>query len=124
MSMHAVPKVRALAITSPQRFGGLPGTPTLAESGLPGYAPQPWIGQLPAFKNEKKRENAYTWFGPVLAGERLWLTNSRGQLVAVSPADGSQQMTIEAGNAFSLPPIVANKTLYVLDDKGQLSAYR
>lgn len=83
-----------------------------------------WIGQLPAFKNEKKRENAYTWFGPVLAGERLWLTNSRGQLVAVSPADGSQQTTIEAGNAFSLPPIVANKTLYVLDDKGQLSAYR
>ena len=83
-----------------------------------------WIGQLPAFKNEKKRENAYTWFGPVLAGERLWLTNSRGQLVAVSPADGSQQMTIEARNAFSLPPIVANKTLYVLDDKGQLSAYR
>lgn len=83
-----------------------------------------WIGQLPAYKNEKKRENAFTWFGPVLAGERLWLTNSRGQLVAVSPADGSQQATIEAGDAFSLPPIVANNTLYVLDDKGTLSAYR
>ena len=39
-------KVRALAITSPERFGGLPGTPTLAESGLPGYAPQPWIGLM------------------------------------------------------------------------------
>ncbi|MDQ8035452.1 Bug family tripartite tricarboxylate transporter substrate binding protein [Bordetella genomosp. 1] len=39
-------RVRALAITSPQRFAGLPGTPTLAESGLPGYAPQPWIGLM------------------------------------------------------------------------------
>ncbi|OZI73794.1 Bug family tripartite tricarboxylate transporter substrate binding protein [Bordetella genomosp. 2] len=39
-------RVRALAITSPQRFAGLPDTPTLAESGLQGYAPQPWIGLM------------------------------------------------------------------------------
>jgi outer membrane protein assembly factor BamB len=83
-----------------------------------------WIGQLRAYKNEKKKQDAFNWFGPVLAGERLWLTNSRGELVAVSPADGSEQSVIAAGNAFSLPPIVANNTLYVLDNKGQLSAYR
>ncbi|WP_144639978.1 Bug family tripartite tricarboxylate transporter substrate binding protein [Bordetella genomosp. 13] len=39
-------RLRALAITSPQRFGGLPDTPTLDESGLTGYAPQPWIGLM------------------------------------------------------------------------------
>ncbi|HYG44566.1 MAG TPA: tripartite tricarboxylate transporter substrate binding protein [Bordetella sp.] len=39
-------RLRALAITSPQRFAGLPDTPTLEESGLPGYAPQPWIGLM------------------------------------------------------------------------------
>lgn len=38
-------RLRALAITSPQRFGGLPDTPTLKESGLD-YAPQPWIGLM------------------------------------------------------------------------------
>jgi outer membrane protein assembly factor BamB len=83
-----------------------------------------WIGQLRAFKNEKKKSNAYTWFGPVLAGDRLWLTNSRGELVGVSPADGSVQTTIDAAESFTLPPIVANQTLYVLDQKGKLSAYR
>ncbi|MBO9329049.1 tripartite tricarboxylate transporter substrate binding protein [Achromobacter xylosoxidans] len=39
-------RLRALAITSPQRFAGLPGTPTLEESGMKGYAPQPWIGLM------------------------------------------------------------------------------
>ena len=38
-------RLRALAITSPDRFGGLPDTPTLKESGLD-YSPQPWIGLM------------------------------------------------------------------------------
>ena len=83
-----------------------------------------WIGQLRAYKNEKKKKSAYTWFGPVLAGDRLWLTNSRGELVGVSPADGSVQTTIDAADAFTLPPVVANNVLYVLDQKGRVSAYR
>jgi outer membrane protein assembly factor BamB len=83
-----------------------------------------WIGQLQAYRNEKKKKNAYTWFGPVLAGDRLWLTNSRGELIGASPADGSVQTTIEAAKSFTLPPVVANQTLYVLDQQGRLSAYR
>ena len=39
-------RLRPLAITSPQRFSGLPETPTLSESGLAGFAPQPWIGLM------------------------------------------------------------------------------
>ena len=83
-----------------------------------------WIGQLRGYKNEKKKSGAYTWFGPVLAGGRLWLTNTRGELVAASTTDGSVATTIDAGDSFSLPPVVANSTLYVLDQTGRLSAYR
>ena len=39
-------RVRAIAITSPERFAGLPDTPTLAESGLTGYSSLPWIGLM------------------------------------------------------------------------------
>ena len=35
-------KVRALAVTSPQRNPALPEVPTVAESGVPGYASVPW----------------------------------------------------------------------------------
>lgn len=34
--------LRALAVTSPQRFAGLPAVPTMQESGLPGYAAASW----------------------------------------------------------------------------------
>ena len=36
--------VKALAVTSPRRFPGLPEVPTLAESGLPGYEAASWNG--------------------------------------------------------------------------------
>lgn len=39
-------RVRALAITSPTRFAGLPDVPTLDESGLKGYSSQPWISLM------------------------------------------------------------------------------
>jgi outer membrane protein assembly factor BamB len=83
-----------------------------------------WIGQLRAYKNEKKRSDAYNWFGPVLAGDHLWLTNSRGELVSVNSGDGSVAATIEVGKRFSLPPVVANQTMYVLGDDGKITAYR
>jgi outer membrane protein assembly factor BamB len=83
-----------------------------------------WIAQLKRFQNEKKRSNAVTWFGPILAGNRLVLTNSRGEINFVSPTDGSVSSTIETKTPFSLPPIVANSTLYTLDQKGKVTAYR
>ncbi|WP_022687624.1 PQQ-like beta-propeller repeat protein [Sphingomonas phyllosphaerae] len=83
-----------------------------------------WISQLRGFKNEEKRSDPYNWFGPVLAGDRLWLTNSRGELVGASPVDGSVQTTIEAGDEYSLNPVVANQTLYTLDGKGVITAWR
>jgi len=37
-------KLRALAVTSPERVASLPEVPTIAESGLPGYAATTWNG--------------------------------------------------------------------------------
>lgn len=39
-------RVRAIAITSPERFAGLPDTPTLSEAGLSGYSSLPWLGLM------------------------------------------------------------------------------
>jgi outer membrane protein assembly factor BamB len=84
-----------------------------------------WIAQLQRFKNAKKNKgNQVTWFGPVLAGNQLVLTNSLGQLVFASPSDGSVTTTIDAKDSFALPPIVANNTLYTLGQSGRITAYR
>jgi outer membrane protein assembly factor BamB len=83
-----------------------------------------WISQLRHYRNEKKKDNPITWFGPVLAGNRLILTNSDGQIVSASPDNGKVGDVIEAQDPFTLPPIVVNSTLYVLDQKGRIAAYR
>jgi outer membrane protein assembly factor BamB len=83
-----------------------------------------WISQLKNFKNEKKRSGPISWVGPVLAGGRLVLLNSEGEIVSASPADGSITATVRGSDQLSLAPVVANNMLYVLDDKGRLTAYR
>jgi len=83
-----------------------------------------WIAQLTHYHNEKKKSGEVGWTGPVLAGDRLVLVNTDGQIVSVSAKDGSVTSTVETKDSISLSPIVANNMLYVLDDKGRLSAYR
>ncbi len=85
-----------------------------------------WIAQLPRFTNVKKSKgDQVTWYGPVLAGGKLVLTNSQGSIVYASPTDGSVATTVRnKKGAFSLPPVVAGGTLYTLDDRGRLTAWK
>jgi outer membrane protein assembly factor BamB len=83
-----------------------------------------WISQLPHYHNEKKKSGAVYYRGPVLAGERLVLVDSDGDITYVSPYDGKVQATVETGMPTSISPIVANKTLYILHDNGEVSAWR
>lgn len=83
-----------------------------------------WISQLRRYRNQKKRSGAITWFGPVLAGNRLVLVNSEGEIAYADTADGTVATTVEAGDPFGLSPVVANGTLYTLDDRGRIAAYR
>lgn len=83
-----------------------------------------WISDLGGFKNMKKRKNPIHWAGPVLASGRLVLLNSEGQIVSVNPANGEKGAVIKGSAGFSLPPVVANNTLYTIDTKGRITAYR
>lgn len=83
-----------------------------------------WLTQLPRFRNEEDKKGPISWVGPVLAGDRLIVANSRGQLVNVNPLDGTIQTTTDTEMSISLPLIVADNTLYVLHDEGRLTAWR
>lgn len=83
-----------------------------------------WLTQLARYDNEKKRKGPIFWVGPVLAGNKLWVGNSRGELGTVDPATGKLTPVVELKEPISLAPIVANQTLYVLDDSGRITAYR
>lgn len=83
-----------------------------------------WISQLQGYENMGDRKHPVYWRGPVLAGGRLILTNTLGQIVEVSPNDGRVLSTTSASGTVTVAPIVADNTLYILSDDGQLAAYR
>jgi outer membrane protein assembly factor BamB len=83
-----------------------------------------WMTQLTRYRDVKDKKGRIDWVGPILAGDRLALANSAGQIVYVSPTDGRVLTTQDTRMSVSLQPIVANNTLYVLHDNGQLTAWR
>ncbi|HEX8840837.1 MAG TPA: PQQ-binding-like beta-propeller repeat protein [Sphingomicrobium sp.] len=83
-----------------------------------------WITQLPQFEKPKSKKGEIDYSGPILAGNRLILTGSNGAIINVDPASGSFQSQTQLKAGISLPPIVANSTLYILDDSGRLTAFR
>lgn len=83
-----------------------------------------WATQLPRWRNAKKKKGAIGWSGPVLAGGRLVAVSTEGDISFVNATDGVIQQTIEHDTPLRLPPVVANNTLYLLDNKGRLSAWR
>ena len=83
-----------------------------------------WMSQLQRFRDVEDRRGTITWRGPVLAGGRLVLVNTLGQIIFASPTDGTVMQTVETRAPISLSPVVAGNTLYILDDRGRLTAYR
>lgn len=83
-----------------------------------------WVSQLTQFKNPEKKSGIIAWHGPVLAGGRLIVANTEGQVWAVSPGEGSASMIFDVKQRISIDPVVANNTLYIFDDSGRISAFR
>ena len=102
-----------------------------------------WISQLQGFRRPPEQrdptrteraqgrtgqvrpgEGQIFWRGPLLAGNRLVLTSSTGHIAFVSPVDGSVLSYVSTGAPISLAPVIANNTLYILNDEGRLTAWR
>ncbi|MFN3667787.1 MAG: PQQ-binding-like beta-propeller repeat protein [Brevundimonas sp.] len=65
------------------------------------------------------------WSGPLMASNRLVLTNSDGELVAYDPKTGTQTASLQLrGGAIYIAPAAYNGALYVLTDNGDLVSIR
>ncbi|WP_394269295.1 PQQ-binding-like beta-propeller repeat protein [Qipengyuania sp.] len=83
-----------------------------------------WLTQLPQYRNAEDKKGAIYWRGPVLAGGQLWLVNSLGQVYRVGTEEGSASLFTTLDQPISLAPVVADNTLYVMDDSGRITAFR
>lgn len=83
-----------------------------------------WVRQLDRFRDPDSRTGPIIWSGPVLAGGRLVVVGSHGTAALIDPRSGDVTESLELRTGASVAPIVANETLYVLDDSATLTAYR
>ena len=77
----------------------------------------------PIITMPKENKGSVFFLGPVLAGGRIIALSSSGTLLALSPQDGALMETIDLRTPISVPPIIADGTLYVLTDKGSVLAF-
>lgn len=82
-----------------------------------------WVVQLPRYDGGD-REEPIVWAGPVLAGGRLVVAGSNGEMLEIATADGQVLRTHKMGAAATLPPVVVGGTLLVLTADGKLTAWR
>lgn len=83
-----------------------------------------WVTQLAAFNKPEKRKDRIVWSGPVLAGDRLMVVSSKGLAVTINPYDGQILSERKVGGSVMVPPIIANETVYLLNNDAKLIAMR
>jgi outer membrane protein assembly factor BamB len=84
-----------------------------------------WTRQLPRWNNPKAQKNPITWFGPLLAGDRLVVAGTSEAALALSPYTGEilglQKLT---GVAAPVQPVIADGTVLLIAEDGRLIALR
>lgn len=83
-----------------------------------------WTLQLQRYKDPQDKKGPIIWAGPVLAGDRLIVAGSQGEALSISPYTGKIIGRLELPDNVTIPPIVANRTLYFETADAQLLAYR
>lgn len=82
-----------------------------------------WVEPLQRYADQD-RTDPIIWSGPVLAGGRIFVVSSKGEMLEIDPQTGALLKTIKLGGAAAVAPIIADGTLLVLTVNGNIEAYR
>ena len=83
-----------------------------------------WRTEIPAFEDEEDREDPIAYSGPVMVAGRLLVTSSLGDLLSFDAQTGEALGAVDLSDGTSRGVAVANGTIYVLTEDGNLEAFR
>ncbi|TCS63754.1 putative pyrroloquinoline-quinone binding quinoprotein [Primorskyibacter sedentarius] len=86
-----------------------------------------WSTPLPGYTREnrpRKRKAIHAHYGPILAGGRLIVASSDGQIRSFDPVSGALAGSVAIPGGAKSRPIVMGGVLYVVSGNGQLHAFR
>jgi outer membrane protein assembly factor BamB len=83
-----------------------------------------WRLDLPRYDDPVSKDNPVLWSGPVLAGGRLMVVRTDGQVYDINPETGNVLGDWDVGATLATPLVVADETLYALGRNGILGAWK
>jgi len=85
-----------------------------------------WGVKLTKFVSNRlrKRSEIVAHFGPIIAGGNVIVASSNGTLSSFDPADGRLTASTDIPSGAASAPAIAGSTLYVVNQQGNLLAYR
>lgn len=83
-----------------------------------------WRRELAAYEDPEDLEDPILYSGPVLAGGRVWLTDSLARLHAYDALSGEGGPVAELPAPALTGPVVAGGRLYLLTEEAELLAWR
>ncbi|MCI5059809.1 MAG: PQQ-binding-like beta-propeller repeat protein [Alphaproteobacteria bacterium] len=83
-----------------------------------------WVQEVQRYKKPESKKGLIHWTGPLMANNQLLLIGNHGDILALDPANGAEQLRIDTGRHIRLAPTIAQGALYLLDEGGTLAAYR
>jgi outer membrane protein assembly factor BamB len=83
-----------------------------------------WVTELPRWENEKKQSDPITWFGPVLASDRLIVAGTNSKALSVSPYTGAILGQQALPDSAAIGPVIVAGTVFIVCDDGRLIALR
>ena len=83
-----------------------------------------WVTALPRYEDEEDKEDPIVWSGPILVSDRLIVTGSHSEALALSPYSGEVLGKVSMPDSVTVAPVVAQGTVFFLSDDAELTAYR
>lgn len=80
-----------------------------------------WVRKL---ESDPDHPYKVSWDGPIVANNKLYIVSQNGILLALDPTNGATLTTTHLEASVSLAPFVAQETLYILTDDGNLMAFK
>lgn len=79
-----------------------------------------WVRQLQRYRDEKDKKGRIAWEGPLLAGGKLWVVSSQGEVLGVDAGDGSLSARRDLKRAIFIPPIMFDGKMLLLANDGEM----
>jgi hypothetical protein len=83
-----------------------------------------WVTDLPRWQDEDKQRDPIIWYGPAVAGNRLRVVSSTGEMLSIGPVTGKITGRQSLPGPAALGPVVAQQTVFVLTESGTLLTFR